>query len=104
MSKRCLGCMKLIADEYNICPHCGYVVGTPADEPIRIVPGTLFHNRYIIGKVLGSGGFGATYLAWDGKLEQKVAIKEYMPNTVEFILIFDYSKCEARASGHLFLV
>ncbi len=72
--------MKLIADEYNICPHCGYVVGTPADEPIRIVPGTLFHNRYIIGKVLGSGGFGATYLAWDGKLEQKVAIKEYMPN------------------------
>ncbi|MBR0133362.1 MAG: InlB B-repeat-containing protein [Lachnospiraceae bacterium] len=80
MSKRCLGCMKLIADEYNMCPHCGYVVGTPADEPIRIEPGTLFHNRYIIGKVLGSGGFGATYLAWDGKLEQKVAIKEYMPN------------------------
>ena len=79
MSKRCLGCMELFGDEFEICPHCGYVVGTHVEEAIHIEPGTLLHDRYIIGKVLGYGGFGVTYLGWDGKLEQKVAIKEYLP-------------------------
>ena len=42
-------------------------------------PGTILHDRYIVGKVLGYGGFGVTYIGWDGRLEQKVAIKEYLP-------------------------
>ncbi len=80
MSKRCLGCMELFGDEFEICPHCGYIVGTPAEEAVHIEPGTLLYDRYIVGKVLGYGGFGVTYLGWDGKLEQKVAIKEYLPS------------------------
>ena len=79
MSKRCLGCMELFGDEFEICPHCGYVVGTGAEEAVHMEPGTILHDRYIIGKVLGYGGFGVTYIGWDGKLEQKVAIKEYLP-------------------------
>ena len=79
MSKRCLGCMDLFGDEFSICPHCGYVVGTHAEEAIHMDPGTILHNRYIVGRVLGFGGFGVTYIGWDGKLEQKVAIKEYLP-------------------------
>ena len=77
--KHCLGCMELYGDEFQICPYCGYVEGTPAEEKIHMDPGTLLHNRYIVGKVLGYGGFGVTYIGWDGKLEQKVAIKEYLP-------------------------
>ena len=80
MSKRCLGCMEYYGDEFDICPHCGYVEGTPAEEAIHMTPGTLLHDRYIIGKVLGFGGFGVTYIGWDGRLEQKVAIKEYLPS------------------------
>lgn len=79
MSIRCLGCMEEFVEGYEICPHCGYIVGTPAEEAIHIEPGTLLYDRYIVGKVLGYGGFGVTYLGWDGKLEQKVAIKEYLP-------------------------
>ena len=79
MSKRCLGCMEQFGDEFTICPHCGYVVGSVPEEPIHMLPGTILHDRYIIGKVLGFGGFGVTYVAWDGRLEQKVAIKEYLP-------------------------
>ena len=79
MSKRCLGCMELFEDEFEICPHCGYVFGTHAEEAVHLEPGTILYDRYIIGKVLGFGGFGVTYLGWDGKLEQKVAIKEYLP-------------------------
>lgn len=77
--KRCLGCMECYGDEFQICPHCGYIEGTPAEEKIHMEPGTLLHNRYIVGRVLGYGGFGVTYIGWDGKLEQKVAIKEYLP-------------------------
>lgn len=79
MNRRCMGCMELFGDGFEICPHCGYIIGTHAEEAIHIEPGTLLHDRYIVGKVLGFGGFGVTYLGWDGKLEQKVAIKEYLP-------------------------
>lgn len=36
--------------------------------------------EYTIESVLGSGGFGITYLAHDNNLQAKVAIKEYLPN------------------------
>lgn len=80
MSKRCLGCKEYYGDEFEICPHCGYIEGTPAEEAIHMQPGTLLHDRYIVGRVLGFGGFGVTYIGWDGRLEQKVAIKEYLPS------------------------
>lgn len=80
MSKRCMGCMETFSDEFEICPYCGYVEGTPAEEAIHMQPGTMLADRYIVGKVLGFGGFGVTYIGWDGKLEQKVAIKEYLPS------------------------
>lgn len=80
MAKRCMGCMETYSGEFEICPHCGFVEGTPAEEAIHMQPGTILADRYIIGKVLGYGGFGVTYIGWDGKLEQKVAVKEYLPS------------------------
>jgi serine/threonine protein kinase len=41
-------------------------------------PGYELHWYHII-KILGQGGFGITYLAHDTNLDQKVAIKEYLP-------------------------
>lgn len=79
MSKRCLGCMETYDDNFNVCPHCGYVNDNKTEEAIHMTPGSKLHNRYIIGRVLGYGGFGVTYIGWDEKLEQKVAIKEYLP-------------------------
>ena len=35
--------------------------------------------EYRLDSVLGAGGFGMTYLAWDINLEKHVAIKEYLP-------------------------
>ena len=41
---------------------------------------TLQQGRYIILDVLGQGGYGITYLAWDNFTKTKVAIKEFFPS------------------------
>ena len=41
--------------------------------------GSILAGRYAIGRVIGKGGFGVTYLAYDMKLECRVAVKEYYP-------------------------
>ncbi len=76
----CMGCMEFFDAQFYVCPHCGYVVGTPAEEPVLLAPGTVLNDRYYIGKSLGHGSFGVTYIGWDAKLEQKVAIKEFLPS------------------------
>lgn len=66
------------------CPHCGYSrQNTPAQE-YALQPGTILHGKYLIGKVLGQGGFGITYIGYDLALVRKVAIKEYFPATSVF--------------------
>ncbi len=38
----------------------------------------------MIGKRLGEGGFGITYLGWDLNMETKVAVKEYYPSSFAY--------------------
>lgn len=76
--KRCYGCMNMRSAEGYVCEHCGY------DErmgnlPTQLAPGTLLQNQYLVGRVLGQGGFGITYMGWDLSLNSPVAIKEYYP-------------------------
>lgn len=77
--KYCMGCMEQYEDEYQVCPHCGYVEGTLAEESYYMEPGTILNKHYIVGRVIGTGGFGTTYIGWDYELGRKVAIKEYLP-------------------------
>ena len=76
----CLGCMEKINDKYVECPYCGYIDGTPAKEACHIEPGNVLAGKYIVGRVIGFGGFGVTYVGYDGLLEKKIAIKEYLPS------------------------
>ena len=47
-----------------------------ANEAHQLEAGSILAGTYLIGKVLGQGGFGITYVGWDLNLEIKVAIKE----------------------------
>lgn len=77
--KLCMGCMRLTGDN-DICPACGYDKTEQAHDPRCLPPGTILNGQYMVGKVLGQGGFGITYIAVDLNLETRVAIKEYMPD------------------------
>lgn len=76
--KRCYGCMKLKASS-PVCEHCGYDENT-RNAPHQLPAGTVLKEQYLVGRVLGQGGFGITYLGWDLYLDIPVAVKEYYPN------------------------
>jgi len=61
------------------CPHCGYTSNAPSSH-IFLKPGTVLFGKYMVGRVLGQGGFGITYLGWDMNLDVKLAIKEFFPH------------------------
>ncbi len=51
-------------------------------SPLALDPETLLNDQFRVGRVLGVGGFGVTYLAFDEVLEIVVAVKEYLPNDI----------------------
>ena len=77
-SKRCPNCF---ADKPAdaACPECGWPAGYENRTGVHLAPGTQLLSRYDVGRLLGQGGFGATYLGWDDRLQVKVAVKEYYP-------------------------
>ena len=80
-SKLCFGCFSE-HDGVGPCPHCGFDL-SKAKHPFVALPiGTILNGRYLTGRVLGVGGFGVTYLAFDMTLEISVAVKEYLPSGI----------------------
>lgn len=75
----CMHCMKgkVIGGR---CTNCGRAPETAQDRcPAALPLNTRLHGRYYLGDVLGQGGFGITYIAWDTKANRRVAIKELYP-------------------------
>jgi serine/threonine protein kinase len=77
----CVSCME---DDSGspVCPKCGSPFHPTVSNMLMLPPRTVLREQYLIGRALGHGGFGITYLAWDIGLETRLAVKEYMPNGV----------------------
>ena len=102
----CMGCMNEKPQGMETCPFCGFNINTyvnrinqdeqsvietnrrtmysgtnaPQEMPQRPLPtGTMLGENYIVGRRLGAGGFGVSYIGFDINFERKVAIKEFYP-------------------------
>lgn len=79
--KHCPGCF---VDKSNlpVCPHCGYAESAQRSR-LFLPHGLVIGGQFRVGRVLGQpGGYGVSYLAWDVHLQQRVAIKEYLPRSL----------------------
>ncbi len=76
-----MGCMRDKGDA-RVCNACGFEEGTAPERPGQLSPRTILAEKYVIGRVLGQGGFGITYLAWDLILDRKLAVKEHFPREI----------------------
>ena len=82
-SHLCYNCFQEKPDAAGPCPYCGFDLAENEKKfPVALRAGTVLNDRYIVGRVLGQGGFGITYLALDTQLNAKVAIKEFMPGEI----------------------
>lgn len=64
----------------DCCPFCHYRYNDLPDDNASLRQMTVLNHRYIIGRVLGVGGFGVTYLALNNETGEKCAVKEFMPS------------------------
>ena len=76
--RRCFGCMGLT--DQPVCPRCGWGAGQD-NEPHQLPVGAVLAEKYLVGRVLGQGGFGITYVGWDLNLDIRVCIKEFYPSS-----------------------
>ncbi|MDQ3856071.1 MAG: serine/threonine protein kinase [Chloroflexota bacterium] len=86
VSQQCPLCASYVSDNARVCPTCGAPLdkassnGTSSPATDALPPGTtLNNNAFSLGRTLGRGGFGITYLGADLRLKRSVAIKEFFP-------------------------
>lgn len=71
-----------------MCPKCSFDKAKYKPNTGALPIYTMLNSQYLIGRVLGQGGFGITYKALDTFKNKVVAVKEYMPS--------DYSNREGK--------
>jgi serine/threonine protein kinase len=70
----CPFCASSTPEHAITCPSCGATLAG-----LQLELGFVLFGKYKLEKVLGQGGFGITYQAFDESLNRRVAIKELFP-------------------------
>ncbi len=80
--KLCMNCMRECLDENGICSACGAIESEIKTTTKHLPMRSILKGKYLVGSVLGEGGFGITYVGYDLDLHSKVAIKEFCPSLI----------------------
>lgn len=90
----------------EICPNCGFSAAEYSADPLVLPMGTKLGDKIIIGRVMGKGGFGVTYLGYDTRMDKTIAVKEYYPNGIAYrsptgteVAVADTKSIEAFENG-----
>lgn len=76
----CYSCMNQLQAPAEVCPHCKSKIPYIPLHKEDLQPGTRLNDgRFVIGRALGHGGYGITYIAYDTKMLVRRTIKEYFP-------------------------
>ena len=93
MQKYCYNCMYPL-EGASFCGHCGAdCKAEPACATYHLPCGTALGGDYIVGRVLGEGGFGITYIGLQKTLSKRVAIKEFYPSGIAQRELFRINSC-----------
>lgn len=66
------------------CPNCGAKIPYVSNNQRDCPAGTVINGRYLIGKAIGRGGFGVTYISVDLRKQVLMCIKEYNPRDFSY--------------------
>ena len=81
-NKLCMGCMRELDTPAEVCPYCRFSIRQYQRPKNSLPPYEILNGKYLVGRVLGAGGFGITYIGWDFYQSKKVCIKEYFPRLI----------------------
>jgi len=73
----CMNCFTVQKVSNAFCTECGYNDAEHVPAPHLLRPRTILNGKYLLGKVLGEGGFGITYIGWDLNLDIEKDINLY---------------------------
>lgn len=76
----CINCMREKSSPEGRCQYCGFDPAGASVPHHHLAPFVILAGKYLVGRAIGEGGFGITYIGMDLNLEIRVAIKEYYPN------------------------
>lgn len=75
----CFDCMNRLQERNGVCHFCGKDNRLRKNGEDELPFAYLDNHQYTVGKALGRGGFGITYIGLNNALRKRVAIKEYFP-------------------------
>ena len=89
------------AMEHGECRNCGYHAEESSAVKDYLAPFTILKEKYLLGKSLGQGGFGITYLAENMQSGLRCCIKEYFPSgLLHIISLMQMAKTSAAVAKH----
>lgn len=92
--KTCSSCKRSYFANLSVCPNCG-------EKNLDAFIGRTISDRFLVESIIGEGGMGVVYKAWEDKTKQGVAVKILRQQFISDELAVKRFKHEAIAASRL---